>query len=367
MTRSVKRRWLKTTLSQAATAFAGSNRLVNLFLVAISCIGAIEMSGCAGITSTSPSVVTVALQPTQISLSLGQPQQFQATVTGTSNKSVTWFAGGVAGGTASAGTISPTGLYTAPNAMPSPPTVTVTALSNADRSAAAASAVVSLTDGIVVAISPTSATVSTGGGQSFTASVTSTGAPSTAVTWSVNGIAGGNSTLGTITSNGAAGALYVAPAVPPSPFSVGGTATSVARPTKSATASVTITCSATNTISPSAVRVSLAQTQAFTASFCLAAGASIAWDVNGIADGNSTVGSITPSSANTVVYAAPIDLPSPSTVVVHATSGLLTASASVMLVSNISVTVSPSSATVQVSQRTSFAATLTNTAHTAVP
>jgi hypothetical protein len=71
MTRSVKRRWLKTTLSRAATAFAGSNRLVNLFLVAISCIGAIEMSGCAGITSTSPSVVTVALQPTQISLSLG--------------------------------------------------------------------------------------------------------------------------------------------------------------------------------------------------------------------------------------------------------------------------------------------------------
>jgi hypothetical protein len=365
MTRSVKRRWLKTTLSRAATAFAGSNRLVNLFLVAISCIGAIEMSGCAGITSTSPSVVTVALQPTQISLSLGQPQQFQATVTGTSNKSVTWFAGGVAGGTASAGTISPTGLYTAPNAMPSPPTVTVTALSNADSSAAA-SAVVSLTDGIVVAISPTSATVSTGAGQSFTASVTGTGAPSTAVTWSVNGIAGGNSTLGTITSNGAAGALYVAPAVPPSPFSVGVTATSVADPTKSATASVTITCSATNTISPSAVRVSLAQTQAFTASFCLAAGASIAWDVNGIADGNSTVGSITPSSANTVVYAAPIDLPSPSTVVVHATSGLLTASASVMLVSNISVTVSPSSATVQVSQRTSFAATLTNTADTAV-
>jgi hypothetical protein len=365
MTRSVKRRWLKTNLSRAATAFAGSNRLVNLFLVAISCIAAIEMPGCAGITSTSPSVVTVFLQPTQISLSLGQPQQFQATVTGTSNKSVTWFAGGVAGGTASAGTISSSGLYTAPNAMPSPPTVTVTALSNADSSAAA-SAVVSLTDGIVVAISPTSATVSTGAGQSFTASVTGTGAPSTAVTWSVNGIAGGNSTLGTITSNGAAGALYVAPDVPPSPSTVSATATSVADPTKSATASVTITCSATNTISPSAVTVSLAQTQAFTASFCLAAGAPLAWDVNGIASGNSTIGSIAPTGANMALYTAPIDLPSPTTVAIHAMSGLRTASASVMLVSNISVTVSPSSATVQVSQRTSFAATLANTADTAV-
>jgi hypothetical protein len=338
---------------------------VNLFLVAISCIAAIEMPGCAGITSTSPPVVTVVLQPTQISLSLGQPQQFQATVTGTSNKSVTWFAGGVAGGTASAGTISPSGLYTAPNAMPSPPTVTVTALSNADSSAAA-SAVVSLTDGIVVAISPTSATVSTGAGQSFTASVTGTGAPSTAVTWSVNGIAGGNSTLGTIASNGAAGALYAAPAVPPSPPTVSVTGTSVADPTKSAAASVTITCSATNTISPSAITVSLAQSQAFTASFCLAAGASLAWDVNGIAGGNSTIGSIAPSSATTALYTTPTDLPSPSTVLIHATSGSLTASASVMVVSNISATVSPSSATVQVSQRTSFAATLTNTADTAV-
>src|ERR1700747_1693272 len=118
------------------------------------------MPGCAGTTSTGPSVVTVILQPAQVSVSLAQSQQFQATVTGTSNKSVTWFAGGVAGGTASAGTISPSGLYTAPNALPCPPTVTVTALSNADSSAAA-SAVVSLTDGIVVAISPTSATVST--------------------------------------------------------------------------------------------------------------------------------------------------------------------------------------------------------------
>ena len=51
---------------------------------------------------------------------------------------------------------------------------------------------------------------------------------------------------------------------------------------------------------------------------------------------------------------------------VHATSGLLAASASLTLVSNISVTVSPSSATPQTSQRAPFAATLTNTADTAV-
>jgi len=72
------------------------------------------------------------------------------------------------------------------------------------------------------------------------------------------------------------------------------------------------------------------------------------------------------SGANTAVYTAPIVLPSPSAVVVHATAGLLAASASLTLVSNITVTVSPSSATVQTDQRAPFAATLTNTADTAV-
>ena len=365
MTRSIKCRWLKTTLSRAATPFAPSNRPPNLLLLAFFCVAAVAMPGCAGFTSTGPAVVTVVLQPTQISVSLNQSQQFQATVTGTSNKSVTWFANGLAGGNASVGTVSPSGLYTAPSAMPSPPTITVTASSTTDSSATG-SAIVTLTGGIVIGISPTSATVSTDAGQAFTASITGAGASSNAVTWSVNGIVGGNSILGTITPNGAAGALYVAPAVPPSPSTVSVLVTSVADPSKSATASVTITCSAANTISPPAATVSLAQTQTFSASFCLATGAAITWDVDGIPGGNSTIGTISPSGANTAVYTAPIDLPSPSAVVVHAAAGLLAASASLTLVSNITVTVSPSSATVQTSQRAPFATTLTNTADTAV-
>ena len=362
---SVKRRWLTTILSRAATTFDRTNRAANLVLLTVFCAAAIAMPGCAGITSTGPAVVTIALLPTQVSVPLSQSQQFQAIVTGTSNKSVTWFAGGIAGGSATAGTISPSGLYTAPSTMPSPPSVTVTTSSNAD-STATASAVVMLTGGIVIGISPTSATVSTGAGQAFTASTGGTGAPSSAVIWSVNGIAGGNSTLGTITPNGATGALYVAPVVPPSPFTVSVVVTSVADPSKSATAMVTITCSATNTISPPAATVSLAQTQTFTASFCLATGANITLDVNGIPGGNSTIGTIAPTGANTAVYMAPTDLPTPSTVVIHAASGTLNASASVTLVSNIAVTVSPSSATIQVGQRTSFGATLTNTSDAAV-
>src|ERR1700756_2755861 len=304
------------------------------------------MPACAGVTSTGPSVVTVVSQSTQASVSLSQSQQFQATVTGTTNKSVTWFANGVAGGNASVGTVSLSGVYTAPSTMPSPPTITVTASSITD-STATGSAIVTLTGGIVIGISPTSATVSTGAGQAFTASITGAGASSNALTWSVNGVIGVNSTLGTIVSNGAASALYVAPAVPSSPSTVSVTVTSVADPSKSATASVTITCSATNTISPPAATVPLAQTQTFSVSFCSAAGATIAWDVNGIPSGNLAIGTIASSSANTAVYTAPTDLPTPSTVVIHAASGTLNASASVTLVSNITVTVSPSSATIQ--------------------
>jgi hypothetical protein len=365
MTRSIKCRWLKTTLSRAATTFDRSNRPPNLLRLAIFCAAAIAMPSCAGVTSRGPSVVTVILQPTQISLPLSQSQQFQATVTGTSNKSVTWFVGGVAGGSATVGTISPSGLYTAPSAMPSPATITVTASSNAENSATG-SALVTLTSGLVVGISPTSATVATGAGQSFTASITGAGSSSTGVTWSVNGIVGGSSTLGTITPNGAASALYVAPVVTPSPSTVSVIVTSVADPSKSATASVTITCSATNTISPPAATVPLAQPQTFSASFCLATGVTITWDVNGVPGGSLTVGMIATSGSNSAVYTAPIDMPSPSAVVVHATAGLLVASASVTLVSNIAVTVSPSSATIQAGQRTSFAATLTNTSDTAV-
>ena len=50
--------------------------------------------------------------------------------------------------------------------------------------------------------------------QQFTATVTNT--TDTAVTWQVNGVTGGNATVGTINSSG----LYTAPAVIPNPASV---------------------------------------------------------------------------------------------------------------------------------------------------
>lgn len=61
-----------------------------------------------------------------------------------------------------------------------------------------------------VTISPSSAQLSVGGNVQFVVTVQNTSNP--AVTWEVNGIPGGNSTVGTITPAGAATASYLAPA-----------------------------------------------------------------------------------------------------------------------------------------------------------
>ena len=84
-----------------------------------------------------------------------------------------------------------------------------------------------------ISTSPSSATVPLGGKQGFTATG-SAGAP-VSVNWSVNGIAGGNSTIGTIDQNG----NYTAPANFPSPNTVTVTATLQSDSSKTGNAMVT--------------------------------------------------------------------------------------------------------------------------------
>ncbi|HEV2350282.1 MAG TPA: aryl-sulfate sulfotransferase [Terriglobia bacterium] len=87
---------------------------------------------------------------------------------------------------------------------------------------------------VTVAVNPPISTVFVGQTQTFTPTVTS--ASSLSVTWSVNGIAGGNAVVGTVDASG----NYNAPAIPPTPNTLTLTATSVADPTKSASAALTI-------------------------------------------------------------------------------------------------------------------------------
>jgi hypothetical protein len=182
--------------------------------------------------------VAVSISPTSASVPTNATQQFTATVSGTSNTAVNWQVNGVAGGNSTVGTISTSGLYTAPSTVPSPATVTVAAVSQADSTKSApATVTVTAQAQVSVSVAPASASVQVANTQQFTATVT--GTSNTAVTWQVNGVTGGNSTVGTITSSG----LYTAPSAVPSPATVTVTAISQADTTKSGSASVTVTAS----------------------------------------------------------------------------------------------------------------------------
>ncbi|HEX4542853.1 MAG TPA: hypothetical protein VH114_06775 [Candidatus Acidoferrum sp.] len=113
---------------------------------------------------------------------------------------------------------------------------------------------------IVVTVTPVSGSVVLGNQLTFTATVTN--ATDTSVSWSVSGIAGGNSTVGTITTAG----VYAAPADLPATPAVQVTATSRADTKKSSSASVTITSDIALALSPNPASVELGATQTFQAS-----------------------------------------------------------------------------------------------------
>lgn len=182
----------------------------------------------------TPPPVTISLAPTTLTLTAGSTQQFQSTVSGATDQSVTWLVSGAVGGTATAGTISPSGLYSAPTTT-SQLNVTVTARSNADATVSASAAVTvnPVPPPTVVTISPTTANLASGTTQQFSASVT--GPTDQSITWLVNGTIGGSSTNGIISTSG----LYSAPTTD-SQLNVTVTARSNSDATASANATVTV-------------------------------------------------------------------------------------------------------------------------------
>src|SRR3989441_934420 len=212
------------------------------------CVLSFVLAGCAGSTSSPPAQVSITILPASASVAVGQTQQFTASVSGTSNTGVTWAVNGTIGGSSTVGTISSNGLYTAPNSPPNPTTVTVTATSTANTSKSA-SASVTITSGGTgpVTVSPNPASVEVFQTQQFTASIN--GQPSSAVTWQVNGVTGGNTTTGTISTSG----VYHAPnSVPTTSTSGGGsvaapvTVTAVSQANSSSSGSATVTVFAPN-------------------------------------------------------------------------------------------------------------------------
>jgi hypothetical protein len=102
--------------------------------VKVAAISVADPSKAASANVTIVPVVVVTVTPASTSVVTGATQQLNASVVGTSNTAVTWSVKGAGCTAAACGTVNGAGLYTAPSAVPSPDTVTVTATSAADPS-----------------------------------------------------------------------------------------------------------------------------------------------------------------------------------------------------------------------------------------
>ncbi|MBV9062011.1 MAG: DUF5123 domain-containing protein [Alphaproteobacteria bacterium] len=85
--------------------------------------------------------VSVTVSPAYTQLVAPATLQFSVQVTGGGNSDVIWEVDNAVGGSKAYGTITPSGLYTAPQKLPSPALVTVTAVAKADPSASATATV----------------------------------------------------------------------------------------------------------------------------------------------------------------------------------------------------------------------------------
>jgi Bacterial Ig-like domain (group 2) len=175
--------------------------------------------GCSGVSTrfselnVKHAFVRVSISPVSATVQVGKTQQFVGSVTGTSDNLVSW--------SATNGTISCNGLFTASG---SPGSASVTATSVADTSKSA-SALLSVNEppAISLNVTPSTATILVGQSQQFSATVFN--AENGSVTWSSTGV-------GSVSDNG----LYVASL--PGTSSV--MATSVEDPTKFGAAQIVV-------------------------------------------------------------------------------------------------------------------------------
>ena len=205
-------------------------------------LGSLCVVGCGGGstsdvssgTQASPTITSVSVACAPTSIQTGQTSQCSATVMGTGaySSAVTWSATG--------GTIASSGVFTATSAGNATITATSTEDSTKSGSATVTISVPPTITSVSVACAPTS--IQTGQTSQCSATVTGTGAYSSAVTWSATG--------GTIASSGVFTATSAGNATI--------TATSTEDSTKSGSATVTITVpnaitSVSITCSPSSI------------------------------------------------------------------------------------------------------------------
>ncbi|HZP62475.1 MAG TPA: hypothetical protein VFB28_03590 [Terriglobales bacterium] len=311
----------------------GRKEVHRVALLQLLCFAA-SLIGCGG-ASPAPidganafGPVSVSIAPASIVVPTGSTQVFTATVNNSGLNTVQWLVNGFPGGGGNVGTIDSKGNYTAPQFIPTPATVTISAISNADNTKSGA-AQVTVTGAQVppqIAMSPTgTAYLQVGKTLNLAASVV--GPIDTAIIWQIvqNGTAidNGNAIVGTIapTGNGS-NAVYTAPAkLPTGSLSI--------RAAAHAQPNIFVSCAlilstqppdiATVTISPVLTTVEAGTFSNFTGSVAGVTDTSISWQVNAKIDGSTEYGTIA-GTGSTGNYTAPAKPPVPNMVTVAAVS-----------------------------------------------
>jgi hypothetical protein len=203
-------------------------------------------------------------------------------------------------------------LISCNKAAPASTAITCTTTTSTTSTTTSTSSCTDPTTGISISISPTTVSVTVATPTQFQAGVA--GGTNSIVTWQVNGIAGGNDTVGRIDASG----KYIAPIQVPSPATVNVAAVSYEDPKLSVTSVATIVAPPTVTISPTSATLTAgaANTKTFTATVTGAPTTLVDWQVNGILGGNATFGTISAGG----VYTAPNTPPIGSLVTVTAAS-----------------------------------------------
>lgn len=181
--------------------------------VTISAVSVADATKVATATITITPPISVTTSPMQGCLHAGNTANLAALVTNdASNAGVTWSISGSGCASGLCGSLSSTAAnpvtYSAPPAVSMPATVAITARSNTDPARSSATSITLLPTGISITVSPRHAALTTSQRQPFSANLSN--ACDSTVTWSVDGVTGGNSTVGTIDSGG----TYLPPSSP---------------------------------------------------------------------------------------------------------------------------------------------------------
>jgi hypothetical protein len=342
--------------------------------------GVVWTLGCSSAGAPSPPPppppsIAVTVAPATGAVLLGAQTTFVATVANSTDTAVSWSVSGIPGGTAALGTITSSGVYTAPADLPSPTTVQVTATSHAD-STKSASASLAITSDITLNLTPNAASVELGASQPFQATITSNGHPDIAMRWSLSGPACITS-CGSVDANG----RYTAPQTLPSPASATLTAQSVADPSKQISATLAITSNFSLQLSaPSSLPAGTTATIVATMTPMPGSNpnSALSWAFSGPGCSGSSCGTLTVVTTQSVVgnslsdsatYAAPGSPPSPNTVTVTVTPQAdpgKKAQATVAIQAGINVGVSPPTATLAANHRATLTAQVNGTSNTSV-